>query len=100
MPSERKIFRRLQQHLDKQPVGFPRALFGSDIRLLKHHFNREEAEVALVLDYRHEPIDTIHARIKKSGIPIDRLRAVLYNMSEKGSIGHREVGGAEHFCLV
>ncbi|OHD69908.1 MAG: hypothetical protein A2W19_09295 [Spirochaetes bacterium RBG_16_49_21] len=100
MASERKILRKLQQHLDKQPVGFPRALFGADIRLLKHHFNREEAEVALKLTYRYESLETIHTRVKESGIAVPKLRDLLYALSEKGSIGYRKTGGVEHFCLV
>jgi electron transport complex protein RnfB len=100
MQSDRKIFRKLQRHLDKQPVGFPRALFGADIRLLKHHFNEEEAELALELDYRYESLETILARVKIRDISVDVLRAMLYGMSERGSIGYRKMDGIEYFCLV
>ena len=32
------IYRKLQQHLDKMPVGFPSVKSGADIRVLKHLF--------------------------------------------------------------
>ena len=41
------IYRRLQQHLDQMPVGFPRAESGADIRVLKHLFTPEEAKIAI-----------------------------------------------------
>jgi len=100
MVSEKRILRRLQRHLDKQPVGFPRALFGADIRLLKHHFEKKEAEIALELGYRYEPFEAIHERVKKQGISVRELHDVLLSLSEKGSIGYKEEGGVHYYSLV
>ncbi len=100
MTSDNKIFRKLQQHLNKQPIGFPRALFRSDIRLLKHHFSREEAGVALEMSYRYDSLDEIYLRVGRSGIPLDKLRIMLFGLSERGSIGYRKTEEADYFCLV
>ena len=48
-PEEYNIYRRLQDHLDKMPIGFPAVKSGADIRLLKHIFTPEEAEIAMLL---------------------------------------------------
>ena len=43
MNKAEEIFRKLQKHLDKQPVGYPAVKSGADIRLLKYFFEPEEA---------------------------------------------------------
>ncbi|MFX1557631.1 MAG: hypothetical protein ACFFC9_10290, partial [Promethearchaeota archaeon] len=66
------IYRKLQQHLDKLPIGFPTTKSGSDIRLLQYLFTPEEAEIAILLkfgwDRDLETIDTIYERVKDKKI--------------------------------
>ena len=45
------IYRRLQEHLDQMPIGFPRAESGSDIKVLKFLFTPEEAKIATYLRF-------------------------------------------------
>ena len=84
------IYRALQEHLDQMPIGFPKADSGSDIRLLKHLFTPEEAEIATFLRFGWntdlEPIEQIYERIKHTGIALNELEAKLENMVRKGSI--------------
>ncbi|HPS59524.1 MAG TPA: 4Fe-4S binding protein [Spirochaetota bacterium] len=102
-----RIYRKLQRHLDKQPVGFPRDRSGSDIRLLKHHFSVEEAVIALAMSYRYETVDIIMDRIpgfikmKGALIPdVADLRKCLDSMSQKISIMRKEENGIIYYCLV
>jgi NAD-dependent dihydropyrimidine dehydrogenase PreA subunit len=85
-----KIYRELQEHLDKMPIGFPRAESGSDIRLLKLLFTPEEAKIATYLRFGWfrdlEPLDKIYRRIEHTGIPLSELEKKLDIMAKKGSI--------------
>jgi Na+-translocating ferredoxin:NAD+ oxidoreductase subunit B len=40
-----QIYRDLQKHMDRMPVGYPATSSGVDIRILKQFFTPEEAEV-------------------------------------------------------
>ncbi|MBD3213155.1 MAG: 4Fe-4S ferredoxin, partial [Candidatus Lokiarchaeota archaeon] len=44
-----EIYRKLQQHLNKETISFPPTESGIEIRLLKKLFSKEEAEIALHL---------------------------------------------------
>ena len=80
------VYQKLQRHLDKMPVGFPATESGVEIRILKHLFNPEEAEIALNLSALSEPLERIHRRVKGSGISIEKLEQVLDRLVEKGAI--------------
>jgi electron transport complex protein RnfB len=86
MESNRDVYRRLQEHIDKMPVRFPKTESGSDIRLLKHLFTPEEAEIALELSGLPEPLERIYERVKKTGISIEELEQVLDRLVKKGAI--------------
>ncbi|WP_320039897.1 hypothetical protein [uncultured Desulfobacter sp.] len=57
--SEDLHYRELQQHLDRQPIGFPPSADGADIRLLKHVFSPEEAAIATCLSHKPQPVEVI-----------------------------------------
>jgi electron transport complex protein RnfB len=71
------VYRKLQEHLDKMPIGFPKADSGSDIRVLKHLFTPEEAKLALFLrfgwDRDLEPLEQIYEKAKIIGISLEEL---------------------------
>ena len=58
-------YRKLQQHLDKLPVGFPETESGVEIRILKYLFTPQEAAIAIDLSYLPETISVIFKRIKR-----------------------------------
>jgi Na+-translocating ferredoxin:NAD+ oxidoreductase subunit B len=84
MPSE-TLYRKLQQHLDRMPVGFPAAPSGVEIRILEQLFTPEEAEITLELSAIPEPPATIHKRLK-SKISLPELTETLDEMAKKGII--------------
>jgi electron transport complex protein RnfB len=82
---ENSIYRELQRHLDRMPVGFPATESGVEIRILKHLFTPEEARVALCLSAIPEPITLVHKRIRGE-MSLDALRGTLDRMAERGVI--------------
>ena len=95
------VYIKLQQHLDKMPIGFPTAESGSGIRLLKHLFTPEEAEMATWLkfgwDRDLETIDSIYERIKDKGLTKEELENKLDEMSKKGLIMFKREGNIKYY---
>jgi hypothetical protein len=77
------LYRRLQQHLDRMPIGFPASESGVEIRILQQLFTPEEAEIALELSAIPEPAATIYKRLKSRMTP-EEFTAKLDQMSGKG----------------
>ena len=67
MNDEIEVYRELQKHIDKMPVGFPSTKSGVEIRILKHLFTPEEAKIALNLSALPESLERIHRRKKHGG---------------------------------
>jgi len=67
MGTDEILYRRLQEHINRMPVGFPKSETGADLRILKQLFTVEEAQVALELSMLPETIDRIYPRIKDMG---------------------------------
>jgi len=86
MNGEIDIYRKLQKHLDKMPVGFPETKSGVEIRILKHLFTHNEARIALNLSAVPESLERIYRRVGKSEISIKELEEVLDGLVEKGAI--------------
>lgn len=95
------IYRKLQEHLDKMPVGFPSVKSDADIRLLKHLFTPEEAKIAMFLKFGWvrdlEPLEVIYERAKETGISIEKLENVLDRMVSKGSIMFKREGDKKYY---
>ena len=82
-----EIYRKLQQHLDRMPVGFPATESGVEIRILQRLFTPAEAEVALELSVIPEIASVVHKRFG-SRMALPELERVLDEMAAKGLI-HR-----------
>lgn len=82
------IYRELQKHLDKMPVGFPPTESGVEIRLLKWFFTKEEANIALNLSFMPVSLKKIHRKLKKTGITVEELENKLDEMYQKGLINY------------
>ena len=84
------VYRKLQEHLDKMPIGFPTTKSGSDIRILKKLFTPQEAEVAMLLKFGWErdleTLDTIYDRVTDNKISKEELGNILDEMGQKGLI--------------
>jgi electron transport complex protein RnfB len=93
MSTEEKVYRDLQKYVDRTPISYPPTKSGAEIRILKHLFTPDEAEIALHLSMIPEPVDRIYKRVKKSGTSIEELRKRLDQMVYKGSIYGSKAGG-------
>ncbi len=91
------IYRTLQKHLDRQPVGFPAVSSGADIALLKALFDESDAKLALQLSYRPATTEEI---ARKSGLTPAEVKTSLEKMFIQGAIAHRSQNGQDCWYLV
>ena len=98
MARQDKIYRRLQKHLDRQVMGFPAVQNGADIRLLKHIFTPEEAQIACHLRHEFEPLDVLFPRVKHGVSSRKSLEKILARMQQKGGIESRIKNGQHQYC--
>lgn len=100
MVANHAVYRQLQRHLDNQAVGYPKTLSGAEINLLKHFFSREEAEIALSMDYKFRPINKILEKIDINSLPEDEVREKLSSLVQKGGIAYRKRDGQDTYALI
>jgi ferredoxin len=101
------VYRRLQEHFDGSAFRFPATESGAEIRLLKHLFTPEEAEITLglncgypgVLD-TYESLETIYGRIEHLGFSLDEVEEHLDNLVKKGAIFSDEMDGSKIYVNV
>ncbi len=74
MESTEQVYRDLQRHLDKQPIGFPASKSGADIRILKRLFTPDHARLATHLDYKLSTAEEVYARTKIAETPVGHAR--------------------------
>jgi len=88
MNKSEDVYRKLAREIDKMPVPFTETASGVELKILKHLFTPQEAEVALNLNIVPETLDRIHKRAKKNGIDLTEkaLEVVLDNLVKKGAI--------------
>jgi len=95
MPAE-DIYRKLQRHLDRMPVGFPATESGVEIRILRHLFTPEEAAIALAVSVIPEPANVVHKRLKPA-MTIEKCSKALDLMADKGAIQKISIKGEPHY---
>jgi Pyruvate/2-oxoacid:ferredoxin oxidoreductase delta subunit len=93
------VYRKLQQHLDRMPVGFPATESGVEIRILKHLFTPEEAGIALDLSALPEPVAVVYRRLK-SKMSLADCTSALEKMAGKGLIHRMPIRGVAHYCKM
>ncbi|WDP90364.1 MAG: 4Fe-4S dicluster domain-containing protein [Desulfobacter sp.] len=91
-------YRKLQQHLNRQPVGFPPSASGADIRLLKHIFTPLEAKIATCLSHEPRSLEEIFSRadglVASESILEDHLTAMV----KKGGLELRRERGRDLYA--
>jgi electron transport complex protein RnfB len=97
---EEAIYRDLQKHLNKQPIGYPATKSGVEIRLLKRFFNPEEARLAMKLSYKPRSAKDLYDVVKESGMSFSDMESMLDKMMKNGVIGHLERKGTRYFFNV
>jgi Pyruvate/2-oxoacid:ferredoxin oxidoreductase delta subunit len=93
------VYRLLQQHLDRQAIGFPAARSGADITFLAALFTPDEARVALQLSYQPLPQDQIAAKTAQD-FPADRTVALLESAFRKGALGWKLKDNVPHWYVM
>lgn len=100
MVPDDRVYVKLQKHLNNQAVGFPATKSGVEIRILKHIFTPEEAEIATCLTYRPEPLDTIFSRAGHLVESPRELETLLDRIQKKGGIESRTKNGTMQYCCA
>jgi electron transport complex protein RnfB len=98
MPQSDSVYIKLQKHLDRQTVGFPATGTGAEIRLLKHIFTPQEAEIATFLSYRYEPLETIFQRAQGRVGSLQELKNLLDNIHKKGGVEAKATKDETLYC--
>ena len=92
------VYVRLQRHLDRQPVGFPATPSGAEIRILKHIFTPEEAQIALCLSWRPESLERIYERAGHLTASPGELEKMLNRIRQKGGLESKVRDGRTHYA--
>jgi Na+-translocating ferredoxin:NAD+ oxidoreductase subunit B len=93
-----QVYVKLQKHLNNQAIGFPATKTGVEIRVLKHIFTPEEAEIATFLRYKFEPLESIYGRVETEVKSPEKLENILDNIQKKGGIEIKIKNGEKQYC--
>jgi NAD-dependent dihydropyrimidine dehydrogenase PreA subunit len=100
MDPNNQIYVRLQKHLDNQAVGFPATRSGAELKILKHIFTPEEAEVTSYLNHKPEPIRAIFERVRHLVETPEELDRLLDRIQKKGGIESTIKNGLTYYCCA
>ena len=100
MTAEPDVYRRLQEHLDKMPVGYPATKSGVEIDLLKAIFTPQEASIATHLDYKHKTVDQVFETARGEVGSKEELARILDETVAKGGITRRERDSKRQYAVV
>ncbi|MHA1680339.1 MAG: 4Fe-4S binding protein [Promethearchaeota archaeon] len=99
---DKTLYRSFQEHLDAQPVGFPEAEDGSDLRVLKAFFTPEEARIAMCMNAFPATAKSIFRKMKRKGLAttVDEAREKLDAMLKKGLIHYSRDPGSKELLYM
>jgi Pyruvate/2-oxoacid:ferredoxin oxidoreductase delta subunit len=100
MDPNEQVYIKLQKHLDNQAVGFPATRSGVEIKILKHIFTPEEAEITSYLSYKLEPLKTIFGKVGHLVESPEDLEKLLDRIQKKGGIESKIKNGTKHYCCA
>ena len=98
-PNE-QVYRKLQKHLNNQAVGFPATRSGVELKILRHIFDPNEAEITCYLSYKYEPEETIFENVKHLVESKEELQIILDSIKKKGGIEVKIKDGKKHYCCI
>jgi len=99
--SEDLIYRELQKYLNSLPIDYPETKSGVEIRILKHLFTPEEAEIALNLKIIPQEPKALFRPFKKKGWTLEQFSEALLTMAKKGSINWiRRRDGTNYYSIA
>lgn len=103
------LYRKLQKHLNKQAISYPRTISSGDIEMLEYLFTKNEyIYTALNLSFRFQFIDEIYANVQNNKATQkcnfspgkDELSNLLSEMVKKRIIGVRMREGKHQYALI
>ena len=100
MANEIDVYRALQQHLDRMPIGYPATQSGVEINLLKLIFTPREAQIATHLGYKHKTTDQIFETAKAEVDSKQELTRILDGIVSKGGISRRERDNEKQYAVL
>lgn len=92
-----ELYKRLAEHLDNLPAGYPATESGVELRILKRLFTPEEAETALLMTMMPETADAVAAR---TGKDTASLAEGLEEMAKKGLLFRMSKGGERQYMAA
>lgn len=98
MEQNDQVYTKLQKHLNNQAVGFPATRSGAEIKVLKHIFSPDEAEIACCLSYKFEPLETIFRRAGHLVDSAAELEKRLNIIQKKGGVESKINSGQMYYC--
>ncbi len=98
MEQNEQVYVKLQKHLDNQAVGYPATRSRVEIKILKHIFTPDEAEIACCLSYKFEPLETIFSRAGHLVDSPEELEKCLDRIQKGGGIESKIKNGKMHYC--
>jgi len=91
------VYKKLAQHLDNTPCGYPATESGVELKILRQLFTEEEAEVAATLIMMPETPEAIAQRTKRAP---EMLAPLLKEMANKGLIMHSSKKGTDFYMTA
>jgi H+/Na+-translocating ferredoxin:NAD+ oxidoreductase subunit B len=90
------VYRKLQEHLNQHPMGYPATKSGVEIALLKKLFEEEEAQIALALTPKPESPEEIAAKLDYDSRVMNEK---LNRMARRGLVVRRRKNDKDLFNL-
>ncbi|MEW6439730.1 MAG: 4Fe-4S binding protein [bacterium] len=90
------VYQRLATRLDELPSGYPATESGVELKILRHIFTPQEAEMALRMRSVPETVEQAAQRLGKS---VPEMQAILDDMVQKGQIGSFKMLGQRMYML-
>jgi Na+-translocating ferredoxin:NAD+ oxidoreductase subunit B len=94
------IYKELQQHLDKQAVGFPATKTGVEINILKELFTPEQVPVALRVSVEPKSAKQVYAELGATELTLEKTTHLLDEMVINGAITLEERDGTDYFFTM
>jgi Pyruvate/2-oxoacid:ferredoxin oxidoreductase delta subunit len=98
MKQNEQVYAKLQKHLDNQAIGFPATRSGVELKILKHIFTPQDAEIACCLSYKFELPETIFERAGHLVDSPEGLKKCLERIQKKGGIESKIKNGETLYC--
>ena len=98
MNRDEEVYIKLQKHLNNQTIGFPATRSGVEIRILKHIFTPQEAEITTYLTFKSEPLETVFDKVKHLVKSPEELAELFDCIQKNGGIESKMMDGKKYYC--